>query len=583
MSKIEKSNGQKCNKKENRFRINIIMEGKMKLIECVPNFSEGRDHGILDQIAAQIKAVKNVSLLDVDPGADTNRTVFTFVGEPNSVIEAAFLAIKKAAELIDMSKHHGAHPRMGATDVCPLIPVAGISMEECVEFSKRLAKRVGEELNIPIYLYENSASKPERANLADVRKGEYEALSEKMKDEYWRPDFGPFAFNEKAGATAIGAREFLIAYNINLNTRDKKKATQIANIIREKGKAKRDEQGKIVKDEKGETVFEPGLFQNCKAVGWYIDEYNRAQISMNLTNYKITPAHIVLDKVRELANEIGVIVTGSELVGLIPKEAIIMAGKHYLKKLGESAGMPEKMLIETAVQSMGLAELSPFDTEKKVIEYAIQPKDRLVDLTIEGFCDVLSIDVPAPGGGSAAALCLALSASLTSMVANLTINKKGYEDSWEPAKPIAEEAQNVKTNALRAIDEDTEAFNDLMAAMGLPKGTEQEKKARHQAMQDATKNAIMIPFKTIEIALECVRLAEKISKIGNKNAVSDAGVGAITANAGAKAAYLNVKINMADVEDEAFKKDICKRSEDLINEIDALACNVEKEVRKLLV
>ncbi|HOQ80561.1 MAG TPA: glutamate formimidoyltransferase, partial [Candidatus Cloacimonadota bacterium] len=429
----------------------------MKLIECVPNFSEGRDHGILDQIAAQIKAVKNVSLLDVDPGADTNRTVFTFVGEPNSVIEAAFLAIKKAAELIDMSKHHGAHPRMGATDVCPLIPVAGISMEECVELSKRLAKRVGEELNIPIYLYENSASKPERANLADVRKGEYEALSEKMKDEYWRPDFGPFAFNEKAGATAIGAREFLIAYNINLNTRDKKKATQIANIIREKGKAKRDEQGKIVKDAKGETVFEPGLFQNCKAVGWYIDEYNRAQISMNLTNYKITPAHIVLDKVRELANEIGVIVTGSELVGLIPKEAIIMAGKHYLKKLDESAGMPEKMLIETAVQSMGLAELSPFDIEKKVIEYAIQPKDRLVDLTIEGFCDVLSIDVPAPGGGSAAALCLALSASLTSMVANLTINKKGYEDSWEPAKPIAEDAQNVKINALRAIDEDTEA------------------------------------------------------------------------------------------------------------------------------
>lgn len=555
----------------------------MKLIECVPNFSEGRNHAVLDAIAAQVKSVKNVTLLDVDPGADTNRTVFTFVGEPESVIEAAFLAIKKAAELIDMSKHHGAHARMGATDVCPLIPVSGVTMDECVELSKKLGKRVGEELGIPIYLYEKSASKPERENLADVRKGEYEALSDKMKDEFWRPDFGPFEFNAKAGATAIGAREFLIAYNINLNTRDKGKATQIANIIREKGTLKRDADGKIVRDEQGERVFEPGLFQNCKAVGWYIDEYNRAQISMNLTNFRITPAHVVLDKVRELAHEIGVVVTGSELVGLIPKDAMTMAGKHYLNLLDESAGMPDKMLIETAVQSMGLAELSPFDINKKVIEYAIRPEGRLVDMTLEGFCDELSIDVPAPGGGSAAALCLAVSASLTSMVANLTINKKGYEDSWEPAKPIAEEAQRVKADALRAIDDDTEAFNDLMAAMGLPRKTDEEKVTRNNAIQEATKKAIMIPFKTIEIALECVKLSDKIAKIGNKNAVSDAGVGAITANAGAKAAYLNVKINMASIEDEDFKKDICKKSEELIEQIDVLACSVEKEVRKLLV
>jgi glutamate formiminotransferase/formiminotetrahydrofolate cyclodeaminase len=555
-----------------------ITGGEMKLVECVPNFSEGRDRNILDAIAAQVKSVKNVTLLDVDPGADTNRTVFTFVGEPEAVVEAAFLAIKKAAELIDMSKHHGAHARMGATDVCPFIPVTGMSMEECVELSKKLAKRVGEELMIPVYLYEYSASRPERVNLAEVRKGEYEALPEKMKDEYWRPDFGPFAFNEKSGATVIGAREFLIAYNINLNTRDKKKAQDIAELIREKGKLKRDANGKIVKDANGEKVFEDGLFKHCKAVGWYIDEYNRAQISMNLTNYNITPAHLVLEKVRELAMDKGVVVTGSELVGLIPRDAITMAGKYYLNRLGESAGLPERMIIETAVQSMGLAELAPFDVDKKVIEYAIRAENRLVDMTLEGFCDELSTDSPAPGGGSVAALCASMSAGLSAMVANLTINKKGYEANWDFAKPIAEEGQRIKADALRAIDDDTQAFYDMMDSMRLPKGTDEEKAIRNEAIQTATKKAIMVPFRTLEIAHECVVLASRIAKIGNTNALSDAGVAAITANAGAKAAYLNVKINMGSIEDEAFKNDILKKSEELAQKINELAIQVEKDI-----
>lgn len=550
----------------------------MKLIECVPNFSEGRDRSILDAIAAQVKSVKNVTLLDVDPGADTNRTVFTFVGEPLAVVDAAFLAIKKAAELIDMSKHHGAHARMGATDVCPFIPVTGVSMEECIELSKTLAKRVGEELNIPVYLYEYSASKPERVNLAEIRKGEYEALPDKMKDEYWRPDFGPFAFNEKSGATVIGAREFLIAYNINLNTRDKKKAQDIAELIREKGKLKRDADGKIMKDANGEKLFEDGLFKHCKAVGWYIDEYNRAQISMNLTNYNITPAHLVLEKVRELAIEKGLVITGSELVGLIPRDAIIMAGKYYLNRLGESAGLPDRMIIETAIQSMGLAELAPFDIDKKVIEYAIQPEKRLVDLTLEGFCDELSTDSPAPGGGSVAALCASMSAGLSAMVANLTINKKGYENVWEMAKPIAEDAQKVKAEALRAIDDDTQAFYEMMDAMRLPKATDEEKALRNTKMEEATKNAILIPFKTLEIANDCVILAEKIAKIGNKNALSDAGVAAITANAAAKAAFLNIKINMGSINDEAFKTEIITKSQTLIDQINLLALKVENDI-----
>ncbi|MCK9329898.1 MAG: glutamate formimidoyltransferase [Candidatus Cloacimonetes bacterium] len=546
----------------------------MKLVECVPNFSEGRDKSILDAIAQQIKTVKNVTLLDVDPGADTNRTVFTMVGEPQAVVEAAFQAIKKAAELIDMSKHKGAHARMGATDVCPFIPVSEMSMDECVELSKQLGKRVGDELGIPVYLYEYSASKPERSNLAVIREGEYEALPEKMTKAEWKPDFGPQKFNSKSGATVIGAREFLIAYNINLNTRDKKKATDIANIIREKGTLKRDEKGKIVKDKDGNKVYEPGLFNNCKAVGWYIDEYNRAQISMNLTNYNITPAHIVLDKVRELATERGVVVTGSELVGLIPLDAIISSGKYYLNKLGESAGLPDRRIIETAIQSMGLAELSEFDIDKKVIEFAIKSENRLADMTLEGFCDELSTDSPAPGGGSVAALCASMSASLSAMVSNLTINKKGYEQAWDKAKEIAEKAQKVKNNSIHAIDEDTQAFYDMMDAMRLPKKTDEEIAYRNQQIELTTKNAILVPYKTIELAKECVLLSEQISKIGNSNALSDAGVGALTAQTAALAAYLNVKINLSGLADEAFKKEILSKALKLKNEVEEIAKSV---------
>ena len=551
----------------------------MKIIECVPNFSEGRDSKVLDAIAASIKAIKGVTLLDVDPGADTNRTVFTFVGEPDSVIEAAFQAIKKAAELIDMSKHKGAHPRMGATDVCPFVPVSGVTMEECVEYAHRLGKRVGEELEIPVYFYEYAATKPEWKNLAEVRKGEYEALPEKMKDPYWKPDFGPQKFNAKAGATAISAREFLIAYNINLNTRDKKKAHDLALEIREKGRFLRDEKGKIVKDEQGNKVRKPGIFKFCKAVGWYIEEYNRAQISINLTNYKITPPHLVLEKVRELAFSRGIQVTGSELVGLIPKEAIIMAGKYYLKRMGESAGLPEKMIIETAVQSMGLDDLAPFDINEKVIEFAIAKKDNLVNKTISDFSDELSTDSPAPGGGSVAALCASLSGALSAMVSNLTVGKKGYEQVWKQAAELAEIRQEIKEEALVAIDKDTEAFYEMMNALRLPKKTEQEKKIREKAVEEATEKAILIPLETLEIAEKAVQLAAKVAKIGNENALSDAGVAAITANSAAKAAFLNVKINMSGIKNEKFKTEISAKAEDLLNRIDKEALRIEMEIR----
>jgi glutamate formiminotransferase/formiminotetrahydrofolate cyclodeaminase len=551
----------------------------MKLVECVPNFSEGRDAAILDAIAAAIKGVKGVTLLDVDPGETTNRTVFTMVGQPDNVVEAAFLAIKKAGELIDMSKHHGAHARMGATDVCPFIPVANMTMEECVELAQRLGKRVGEELDLPVYLYEYAASKPEWKNLAEVRKGEYEALPEKMKDDYWKPDFGPQKFDAKRGATAIGAREFLIAYNINLNTRDKAKAHDIALDIREKGRIKRDAKGKIVKDAQGNKVKEPGLFTECKAVGWYVDDYNQAQISINLTNYNVTPAHLVLDKVRELAMQRGLQVTGSEIVGLLPKAAMIESGKYYLKKMGDSAGIPERMIIETAIQSMGLRDVAEFDMDKKVIEYAIAEEGKLADMTLTQFADELSTDSPAPGGGSVAALCSAMSGALTAMVANLTFGKKGYEAHWDEAKVLAEAGQKVKERSLQAIDTDTQAFYDMMDAMRLPKKTDEEKAARHSAIQDATKKAILVPLETLEIAMDAVEVAEKIARIGNANALSDAGVAAINANAAAKAAYLNVKINMGAIEDEQFKIDILTKAEELLDRVNNLALAVEADVK----
>lgn len=550
----------------------------MRLIECVPNFSEGRDKKTLDAIAASISAVNNITLLDVDPGAETNRTVFTFVGAPEDVVEAAFQAIKTAGELIDMSQHKGTHARMGATDVCPLIPISGVTVEECIEFSKQLGKRVGDELGIPVYLYEQSASKPEWQNLAEVRKGEYEALPKKMEDPKWKPDFGPHKFNAKSGATAIGVREFLIAYNINLNTRDKAKAHDIALDIRERGRFARDEDGKIIRDKDGKIVRQAGIFEECKAVGWYIDEYDRAQISINLTNYKITPVHEVLDKVRELALAKGIFVTGSELVGLTPKAALIDAGKYYLKKMGESTGISERKIMETAVKSMGLDDLGDFDLDKKVIEYAIADKDNLVNMTITNFVDELSSDSPAPGGGSVAAVCAAMSGALSSMVTNLTVDKKGYEDVQEKAKEYAEAGQSIKERALSAIDEDTQAFYTMLDAMRLPRKSDEEKALRDKAIEDATKQATMIPVKTLEICWDAVQLSEKVAAIGNASAISDAGVAAITANAGAKSAFLNVQINMPGIEDEKFIKEITKQANDLLNKTNKLALKVEADV-----
>ena len=550
----------------------------MRLMECVPNFSEGRDRQVLDAIAAAIRSVKNVALLDVDPGADTNRTVFTMAGEPEAVVEAAFLAIKKAAELIDMSKHHGEHPRMGATDVCPFIPISEMSMEECAEYARKLGKRVGEELGIPVYLYEQAASKPEWQNLATVRSGEYEALAEKAKDPAWKPDFGPHAFNARSGATAIGAREFLIAYNINLNTRDKKKAHDLALTIRESGKPARDAAGKLLKDEQGNKVNIPGLFQNCKAVGWYIEAYNRAQISINLTNYKVTPAHLVLDKVRELASEMGIQVTGSELVGLIPKAALLDSGLHYLNKMNESTGIPERMIMETAIQSMGLAELAPFDLDKKVIEYSIAKQDSLSELTISKFCDLLSTDAPAPGGGSVAALCTAISGALSAMVSNLTIDKKGYEKVREQAMDFAPMGQDIKLKAIACIDKDTDAFYEMMDAMRLPKKTEAEIELRNRELERTTQKAINVPMETLELSLDALKLADKVCAIGNINAISDAGVAGLTALAAAKAAYYNVLINLTSSTDDSFKTATLSRAQSLIKDCEALAAKIETDL-----
>lgn len=550
----------------------------MKLMECVPNFSEGRDQAVLDAIAAAIKSVNSVVLLDVDPGSDTNRTVFTMAGEPDAVVEAAFQAIKKAAELIDMSKHHGAHPRMGATDVCPFIPISEMSMEECAEYARKLGKRVGDELGIPVYLYENAASKEEWRNLANVRSGEYEALPAKAKDPYWKPDFGPHEFNAKSGATAISAREFLIAYNINLNTRDKKKAHEIALSIRESGKPARDENGKLLKDKDGNKINIPGLFSHCKAVGWFIDSYDRAQISINLTNYKVTPPYAVLDKVRELASEMGLQVTGSELVGLIPKAALVEAGKHYLSKMGESTGIPERMIMETAIQSMGLSELGPFDLDKKVIEYAIARKNSLVDMKVSSFCDLLSTDAPAPGGGSVAALCAAMSGALSAMVANLTIDKKGYENVQSEAFAIAPLGQEIKLKALECIDKDTDAFYAMMDAMRLPKKTDEEIALRNTELEKCTQAAINAPLETLRLSVQAAELADRIARIGNTNALSDAGVAALNALSAAKAAYYNIRINISGITDESYKQKTLAEAAELVKQCQETCDGVEKDL-----
>jgi glutamate formiminotransferase/formiminotetrahydrofolate cyclodeaminase len=534
----------------------------MKIVECVPNFSEGRDKSVLDKIAAEIKTVPGARLLDVDPGADTNRTVFTFIGDPTAVKEAAFKAVKKAAELIDMSKHKGEHPRMGATDVCPFVPVSGVTMDECVQIAREVGKRIGDELGIPVYLYEYAASNEERKNLANVRSGEYEGLPEKLKDPDWKPDFGPAKFNPRSGATAVGARDFLIAYNVNLNTTDAKLAHEIATTIRESGKKKRDENGKFVKDKDGNSVTEPGLLKHCKAVGWYIDTYEMAQISINLTNYNVTPPHMAFDTVSDLAGKMGMRVTGSELVGLIPLEAILQAGNYYLKKQGKSCGIPERQVIKAAIRSLGLKEVAEFDIDKKIIEYQARQRDKaLVDMTCSAFTDELSTDSPAPGGGSVAALCGALSSALTAMVGNLTFTKKQYKNVWEEVEKIAVESQVLKDGFLRAVDDDTDAFNKVMDCFKMPKGTPEEKEARDAAIQEATKNATLVPFSVLEKSVQAAKLAKKMAEIGNQNSLSDSGVAGLTARTAAIGAYYNVLINLQTITDKEFVKKTSEEAE----------------------
>ena len=522
-----------------------------KLVECVPNFSEGRDRSIIDSITSEISAVDGAELLDVDPGADTNRTVVTFVGTPEAVVEAAFRAIKRASELIDMAQHSGEHPRMGATDVCPFVPVSDIPIEECVELARVLGKRVGDELGIPVYLYEEAATKPEWKSLANIRKGEYEGLEEKLKDPAWKPDFGPSSFNKKSGATVIGVREFLIAYNINLNTRDKKLAHRIALRVRETGRSKRDENGKIVRDENGTAVKVPGTLDAVRAVGWFIEEYGCAQLSMNLLNYRVTPVHAAFDEVCRQAEENGLRVTGSELVGLIPLEAVRSAGRHYLARQGKTVAVPDKELIDIAVMSLGLNEITPFNPDEKIIEYMIRPKDnkRLADLTVRDFTDEVSMDSPAPGGGTVSALTGSMGAALVAMVGALTSGKKGYEDRFDEMEKLGLEAQRLKDSLMADLDNDTDAFNRVMAAARMKAKNPEEKELKQQAVEEATKLATLIPLGVLEHGFEVLKLAKTMVQRGNPNSMSDAGVGGIMAAAAAEGAYLNVLINLPGISD----------------------------------
>ncbi|UCG51175.1 MAG: glutamate formimidoyltransferase [Candidatus Latescibacterota bacterium] len=524
----------------------------MRLVECVPNFSEGENKTTIDAIAAAIEGTEGAYLLDVDPGKDTNRTVVTFVADYGVVVDAAFNAIRTAARLIDMSKHTGAHARMGATDVCPFVPVRGVTMDDCVKLANELGKRVGDELGIPVYLYEHAAKTEERRNLASIRSGEYEGLSEKLADPNWKPDYGPAEFNAKSGATVIGAREFLIAYNVNLNTRDRKLANDIALSIREGGRAKRDENGKFVRDADGTIVKVAGTLKACKAVGWYIEEYKQAQVSINLVDYHITPPHLAFDEVKRQAEQRGMRVTGSELVGLIPLEAVLDAGRHYLTLQGKSTGVPETDLIETAVKSLGLSDITPFDPKQKIIEYRVAEETVLADSTVRSFIDETSVDSPVPGGGSVAALMGSLACALGSMVANLTAGKKGYEEVDEEMKTVAAKAQMLKDAFLRAVDDDSKAFDKVMDAMRLPRKTEDDQRHREQMIEKATKEAVEVPLSVLKRCGEAVELIEVVAKKGNENSISDAGVAALALRSAAAGAELNVLINLPGLSDKSY-------------------------------
>lgn len=528
-----------------------------KIIECVPNFSEGRDMAIIQQITAEIEKVEGAKLLDIDPGKATNRTVVTFVGSPEVVIEAAFQAIKKAAELIDMRQHKGEHPRMGATDVCPFIPISGVTMQECAEYARQLAQRVGQELGISAFLYEYSATRPIYKNLATIRAGEYEGMAAKLQTAEFTPDYGPQQLNETAGVTAIGARDFLIAYNANLNTTSVRRANSVAFDVRENGRILRKGNpvtGEIITDENGEPMRQEGLCKSVKAIGWFIEEYGVAQVSMNLTNIDITPLHKAFEACCQSATQRGMRVTGSEIVGMLPLKVLTDAGKYFLEKQELSSGVSEAELIKIAVKTMGLDELAPFDPQKKIIEYQLRNAQSapLVNMTLQTFADTTASESPAPGGGSVAAYLGALGAALTTMVANLSASKRGWDERWAEFSAQAERGQQLKDALLRLVDEDTAAFNQVMAAFALPKGSDDEKKARTAAIQAATRRAIEVPLQTMRLAADILPLAENMVRTGNPNSITDAGVGAICARSAVLGAYFNVKINLTSLHDKTF-------------------------------
>ena len=557
-----------------------------RIIECVPNFSEGRDKGVIEQITAAIEAAADVKLLDVDPGEATNRTVVTFVGEPEAVVEAAFAGVKRAAELIDMRRHKGAHPRMGATDVCPLIPVSGVTIEECAEWARALARRIADELQIPTYCYEAAAFTEERRNLAVCREGEYEGLPQRMTSAEDAPDFGARAFDEgiaRTGATAVGARDFLIAVNFNLNTTSTRRANAIAFDVREKGRPVREGNpivGKIVKDENGEPLMRPGTLKSTKGIGWYIEEYGIAQVSMNLTNIAVTPLHVAFDEVCRCADARGVRVTGTEIVGLVPKRALLDAGRHFLRKQRRSLGITEEEIIRIAIKSMGLDDLKPFNPREKVVEYMLEEPagKRLIDMTCKGFAEETASESPAPGGGSISAYMGALGAALGTMVANLSSHKAGWDDRWEEFSLWAEKGQALMAELLHLVDEDTEAFNRIMAVFAMPKTTDEEKAARSAALQVATLYATEVPLRTMKAAERVFEIVKAMAELGNPNSVSDAGVGALAARSAVLGARLNVRINAAGLKDKV-------KAAELVGEADEIAARVvamEQEVLKIV-
>ena len=560
-----------------------------KLLECVPNISEGRDKAKIELISKVVEKVEGVKLLNVDPGNATNRTVITFIGEPQNVIDAAFLLVKTAQENIDMSSHKGEHPRMGATDVCPLVPISNITMQETVEWAQKLAKKIGNELGIPVYCYEEAATKPERKNLANCRSGEYEAMSKKIETKEWKPDYGPDKFNEtvkKSGVTAVGARDFLIAYNVNLNTTSTRRANSIAFDIREAGRIKREGgklDGKIIKDKKGNPLREPGMFKSVKGIGWFIKEYNIAQISYNLTDINVSPLHLVFDKTCEQATKKGIRVTGSELIGLVPKKVLIDAGEYFLKKQKRSLGVPESEIINIAVKSLGLDDLFDFNPKERIIEYLIEePKEKLSSLSLTDFANETSSESPAPGGGSISAYCGTLAASLTTMVANLSSHKRGWDDRWEFFSDWAKKGLDVQNELIDLVDKDTDAFNQIIESIRLPKGTEEEIKKRNEAISKATKNAILVPLSIMEKAYDCMKITKEMALHGNPNSISDAGVASLCAVAAIKGGLLNVKINCKDFDDLKFIESINKKTDTIIKKSKKLEIEIMNIVEEKL-